>query len=383
MRIKATAAILIFFLVPTIFCAPVKGEKAPKRALFVSVIDDPPVLESRSAIKGLLSFARAYGVGALYVQIYRENKAWFPSDSADGEPYERAVSNVGEDPFALLIREAKAAGIEVHAWMNLMSLGANAEAPLLARFGPSILTTNGKPKASLDDYRIDGQFFVEPGDLRVRAEILSLVEEAVRAYPDMDGLILDYIRYPDWKPWYGRTAENERRFMEATGTPEVRDGDPAWKAWLSAQVTDTVRAVRGRAKALNPRLQVSTTGLVPYSRATLEAFQDWRAWLDEGLADFVTLMVYSKDAAFVERCLADAARRLGGLSRVNVATGAYWPEHPASEFRKQMDLCAASEPRACVIFHYGGLAERPELASVYAKTRGKERSDAQSWKRGS
>ena len=133
----------------------------------------------------------------------------------------------------------------------------------------------------------------------------------------------DYIRYPDWRPFYGHTDTNESRFRDAHGKGPIEESDPAWQDWKRAQVTALLRELGAQARSLRPGLRVSTTGLVPYSRASLEASQDWKAWVGEGLVDFVTLMAYSPEPAQFERYLADARGRLGSLDRVNFAVGAY------------------------------------------------------------
>jgi len=127
-------ALLLSFLSAALFFPALAKcqENAPgRRALFVSVIQDPPVLSSRQDIKKLVDFAKRARVQLLFVQIYRANKSWFASKVADSEPYETCLKSVSEDPLGLLIEEAHASGIQVHAWLNLMSLSANEKAPLL------------------------------------------------------------------------------------------------------------------------------------------------------------------------------------------------------------------------------------------------------------
>src|SRR3989338_5962617 len=185
MKTCLSISILIASLVLPI---PAWSQETIDRGLFVSVIQDPPVLSSREEIKNLIVFAKKTNVKTLYVQIYRANKAWFSSTVADQEPYETCFKNLSEDPFTLLIKEAHASGIEVHAWLNLLSLSANEQAPLLKKYGTEILTRNLKKKRKLKDYKIDDQYFLEPGDLRVREALSALVGEIFTAYPDLDGL---------------------------------------------------------------------------------------------------------------------------------------------------------------------------------------------------
>jgi uncharacterized lipoprotein YddW (UPF0748 family) len=329
----------------------------PEKGLFVTVIQDPPVLSERNAIHTLVGRAKKSGVQVLFVQVYRANKAWFPTQNADVSEYEKAVKRVGEDPLALLIRRAHGAGIEVHAWMNLLSLSANTEAPLLKRYGPSILTQNARSKTSIEEYRIDNQFFLEPGDPRVGGTLTNIVEELVSRYPLLDGVQFDYIRYPDENPAYGYSTVNLERYRAATRRDPAGEQDPLWRHWKREQVTALVRRLKNKARSVSPQIEVSVTGLMPYSRAREEAFQDWKAWVDSGLVDFVTLMAYAKDTPQFERYIKDAQTHLPGLEKVVLAVGAYQLQDEPKEFSDQWSRCEASAGAACAALDYGSLRD--------------------------
>jgi uncharacterized lipoprotein YddW (UPF0748 family) len=336
-------------------------------ALFVSMLQQPPVLASRQRIDEAVAFAARSGARTLFVQVYRENKAWFASSVADEAPYRAALETAGGDPLAYLIERAHAKGIEVHAWMNLLSLGANGEAPLLKRHGTGILTTNRAEKRALADYRVDGQYFLEPGEPRVREALMTLLGELLSAYPALDGVQFDYIRYPDWNPDYGYVPASLEAFARAGGGIAQRD-DPSWQAWKRGRVTALVEALAGQARRLRPGIAVSTTALAPFSRAWHEGFQDWKGWVETGLVDFVTVMAYTPSPEAFDRYAADVRRQLGGLEKANLAVGAYAMLDDPDAFLRQWRSCAAEAPRACVAFHYGSLLEEPALAAAFGKT---------------
>ncbi|MCG3177268.1 MAG: hypothetical protein MOGMAGMI_02236 [Candidatus Omnitrophica bacterium] len=341
--------------------APASAE-GPSRALFVSVLTAPAVFESRQAMDELVRFSSDSGVTILYVQVYRSGRSWVPTSSGDTAPYEQCRAALGEDPLAYLIRAAQSRGIEVHAWINLLSLGANNDAPILKRYGAGVLTRNTSIKWGLESYKVDKQFFLEPGDPRVREWLGQLVEDVARTYPELDGIQYDYIRYPDTEPSYGHTAENLRRFRDQAGRAPKGEQDPEWREWKRQQVTSLVRELTERVHAVRPALKVSTTGLVPYSRALLESYQDWKDWIESGLVDHVTLMCYSSEPGKFEYYLEDAKRRLGSLERVHIAVGAYSAVERPEVFTRQWEQAEASGAAASAVLHYANLVERPELA---------------------
>ena len=343
-----------------VFSAVAQCKEPPPRALFVSVIQDPPVFSSRDAIVTLVDFAKQARIKILFVQIYHSGQAWFPSKVADDSFYEKYRKILSEDPLALLIKEAHAQRIEVHAWLNLMSLGSNANAYFLKKYGTEILTRNLNAKSSLEDYKIDGQYFLEPGDPRVKDDLTKTVKELLRAYPDLDGIQFDYIRYPDPSPHYGYTKINIERFKKASGLKIIDDESPIWKDWKRQQVTETLGALVKTVRSMRPKMQVSTTGCMPYARAYYEAYQDWASWIGQGLIDFVTIMDYSIDLKQFERWIRAVKEKTTDFSKVRISVGAYKVVHTPEIFEAEFQSCEKMGT-ACAIFHYGSLLESVDL----------------------
>ena len=337
------------------------GRALPRRGLFVSLIQDPPVLSSREEILKLVDFSKQARIQVLFVQIYRANRAWFPSKVGDSAPYAAALKTVGEDPFAFLIKEAHRAGIEVHAWLNILSLSANENAPLLKKYGPDILTRNLEEKKTLTDYKIDHQYFLEPGDTRVRKELVDMVGEIVRAYPGLDGVQFDYIRYPDSHPRYGYTPINMDRFKQTTGLAKIKEGSRAWNDWKRAQVTELLKLLIQKARAIRPDIQVSATGCMSYERALYEAFQDWPSWVNSGLVDFVTVMNYSADPGEYKRWNEFVTTKVRDLGRLYIGIGAYKLVRSPGVFDEEFRACEQTGAGLCAVLHYGSLLENSVL----------------------
>ncbi len=124
----------------------------------------------------------------------------------------------------------------------------------------------------------------------------------------MDGIHLDYVRYPEdanygWNP---TAVARFQRLYNRTGPPAA--SDPAWAQFRRDQVTALVRQIYLRAFAIRPTLKVSaaliTWGNGPASDAeyrTRDAysrvFQDWRGWLEEGIVDLGIPMNYFRENA--------------------------------------------------------------------------------------
>lgn len=372
MKSSLIAIIAGMCLLTTAVCA----QAHPRRGMFLTVMQSKPVLSDISQIKDLIAFSKSARIDTLFVQVYRSNQSWFPSTFADDSPYQAATKSTGMDPLEFLIREAHRAGIEVHAWMNLMSLSQNADAPILKKYGPEILTRNLNAKTTLEDYLIDRQYFLEPGDPRVAEELSHIIEELLKNYPGLDGIQFDYIRYPDVEPHYGYTIVNVKRFESETGLRITSDQSPGWQDWKRDQVTQLVKTLTAKSRDIHPGIQVSTTGCASFTRAFAEAFQDWPKWINTGLVDFVTLMSYPDNLETFVKNVDEARSKAHDPRQLNVAVPAYKLEHAPDVFGQQFDYCEDSDVRQCVVFHYGSIQDSAALGQILIDQKRKSPPDA-------
>jgi uncharacterized lipoprotein YddW (UPF0748 family) len=356
----------IFFLlcVTCLSQAPALAKEAQQSGLLVAQLQEPSVLSSRREIFRLVNLAKETGTGIIFIQVFRAHRAWFASKIADSSPYAFCFRSLSEDPLRLLIKQAHTKGIKVCAWMNLLSLSTNKDAFILKKYGSGILTTNRKKKDTIKDYQIDHQYFLEPGDLRVRKELASLVEEVLLDYPDLDGILFDYIRYPDVNPDYGYTEVNIERFKKATGLKRIEKDNLAWQDWKREQVNELLRQLVARARALRPHIQIGATGCAPYVRAYQEAFQNWPEWVNEGMVDFVFLMSYPANEQDFRKDIQEAKKRVGDFKKVYIGVPAYKLMYSPQIFKREFQIVQSSGSGGYGIFHYDSLLESRDLINI-------------------
>jgi len=356
---------VLFFFIFAIQAAACYGETV-KYGLLVTVLQDPLALGSREGIEKLVKFASGNHINTLFVQVYRANKVYFSSSVGDAAPYRNCVGNVGEDPLSLLIEKAHASGIKVYAWLNTLSLSENQKAPFIKKYGPDILTRGPAPKRSLRDYSTDKQYFLEPGDLRIRQELVKMTGELVKEYSSLDGILFDYIRYPDKDPPYGYSDANTARFKKAYGRKNIREEDAAWKEWKRSQVTETLEALAKKARAGRRDIKIYATACAPYVRAYHEAFQEWPVWLEKGLVDGILLMSYSPDLGSLEKYVKEAKGKTPDFKKVDIAIPAYKLVNSQEIFTRQLVFSKNSRPNMCIIYDYESLLKNPPMARALA-----------------
>jgi uncharacterized lipoprotein YddW (UPF0748 family) len=363
----------------------------PHRALWVLAEGARRVLDDPARVPGLVSDASALGATDLFVQVYRGGRAWYDSSIADASPYRKAREASGVDPLALLLERAGAAGIRVHAWVNVLSLSQNRSAPIVAKLGRDAILTDRHGRSLLDypDYEVPQPdrtyyrmgtpgLYLDPGAPGVAEWLVALFTELVARYPTLAGLHLDYIRYPDVLPFtpgsrfgvgldFGYGAPSRARFAKETGLEapfgkSLRNAD-AWDDWRRERVTALVHDIAHAVRARRPGLAMSAAVWSHADRAYLALAQDWRAWLEDGSLDFAVPMAYTRD----DRLLRYQAEHFAGLpigKRIWVGLGTWLFASEPERALAQIALVEQAGVHNLSLFSYDSIATEPALLAA-------------------
>ena len=263
----------------------------------------------------LVTAAEEVDANALVVQVGRRfdcfcNRALYPRTDAaiDPAPY---------DPLAEVIEQAHAAGIEVHAWVNATTLWNSATRPESPRhaFNRHGLDANGRDRWL--NKRADGaeligdNAFMDPANPAAVNYVVRAIGSITRHY-DVDGINLDYIRYPDhsegeFRNDWGYSETSLARFAAETGrTDRPEPTDPEFSQWRRDQVSNLVRKIYLQMYRVDRSDRLSINGITyaygpqtyggwRQTRPYTNVLQDWKGWLDEGIVDTVTAMNYKRE----------------------------------------------------------------------------------------
>lgn len=258
-------------------------------------------------IPRLVERAKAMRVRGLLVQVVGRGDAWYRSDLL---PRPEALRDPGRDPLGELLPLARAAGLEVHAWVNACLVWSAEHAPrdlghVIHRRPEWVARLrDGRPMTRLsrverERLRVEG-VFLAPAHPGVRTWIANIAKEIASRY-DVDGIHLDYIRQPGIAVGYDPTTRAQ--FAKGTGADPLAFGrlpaaerarmDSAWARFQQDQVTAIVREVRDSLAAVRPGLPLSAAVLADTFTAARQNRQAWGAWLREGLLDRAFAMCYA------------------------------------------------------------------------------------------
>ncbi|NNL86634.1 MAG: family 10 glycosylhydrolase [Myxococcales bacterium] len=364
-----------------------RSQGAP-RGLWVLCEGAQRVLEHEERLDWLLDDAEAMGVSDLFVQVYRGGRAWFDSELADPAPYAKTWRSPRGDALTTLIARAHDRGLRVHAWMNALSLSGNSAAPVLTRLGRQavIVDQHGRsvldypgfdvPPGDRDYYRIDTPaVWLDPAAPGVAGYLEDLVAELLNRHPALDGIHLDYIRYPTALPFspgtrfgvglsFGHGESVRARFQEETGLRAPFRGSlingNRFDEWRRDKLSELVARVAGRARVTRPGVLVSAAVWAFADRAYLSTFQDWRGWVADGLIDLAVPMLYTRD----DRLFRYASESFAGLRsapRIWVGVGAWLFAEEPERVGLQLSALARRPPLGQSLFSWDSIRENDAL----------------------
>ncbi|MDP2830701.1 MAG: family 10 glycosylhydrolase [Candidatus Omnitrophota bacterium] len=361
---------------------PISVKPAAARGIWVSVFSAKKMLYSEAGVHNLIAQCNKAKINEIYLQIFQSGNAYYDSRIADKTKYDQMVASAGLDTLDLLLREAGQNNIKVFAWVNILGLGKNEKADILNKYGSSILTRDQYQRPSkiststeLDKYYLrEDMIFLEPGDTRVGAYLLTIINEIINRYPLFSGIHLDYLRYPSPVPFvpgsrfnkfgltYGYGLMNIERFRDKTGinaldTLNNEDEYLAWDNWKRQQVTDLLRKITNLVKVKSPGLAVSCAVIPVTERAYSNAFQDWSGWLEEGIIDYVVLMSYTKDNQFAKEVVKSSLGHRG-KGKIYVGIGVFLMKDNPDLFSNQLRLINDLAPDGVVLYSIDDLTDQ-------------------------
>jgi uncharacterized lipoprotein YddW (UPF0748 family) len=268
------STIVILFL-----CMTFMGMAQPKwevRAVWLTTIggidwpstyahDGMGIAKQQKQLTDMLDQLKAVGINTVLLQTRVRATTIYSSDI---EPWDGCLSgkpgkSPGYDALQFAIDECHRRGMELHAWVVTIPVGkwnTYGCQQLRRRYGALIR-------------KIGDEGYMNPESPTTASYIADICEEITKKY-DVDGIHLDYIRYPE--TWRGAKRE--------------------------AYITNIVRTINRRVKFYKPWVKLSCSPIGKYDdlsryrsngwNARSRVAQDAQGWLRDGLMDQLYPMMY-------------------------------------------------------------------------------------------
>ena len=391
---KIPAIIILLFLLPQLLLAgggvrcdgqgykagnyrrtAVPSPKYEYRAVWLTTIENldwphtqvksPADIEKQKAeLVVILDSLQAMHINTVLLQTRVRGDVIYPSSI---EPFSHVLTGVsgkspGYDPLAFAIEECHKRGIRLHAWLVTLPLGKDEH---VRRLGRNSLPNRQNNLCT----RYKGAWYMEPGNPATADYITALVKEIVQNY-DVDGIHLDYVRYPDSVDGY------------PDGSLFVRHGKRmSLAAWRRSNITRIAAGVYSAVKQLKPWVCVSCAPLGKYDNLTRYSslgwdayntvYQDAQGWLRDGIMDALFPMLYFNGNNFYPFVLDWCENRHGrhvapgvGIYRLLPVYGG-WPQ---LEIERQMHTSRSAAADGIVMFRTAHLVGNAGgVRDVYTK----------------
>ena len=249
----------------------------------------------------ILDQLKAAGINVVLLQTRVRATTIYPSamEPWDGCLTGTAGRNPGYDPLQFAIDECHKRGMQLHAWVVTIPIGkwAAAGCTQLRKRQPNLvkkITVNGAAEGVMD-----------PEKPQTATYIADICEEIVKNY-DIDGIHLDYIRYPE-----------------------------TWKIKVSRQqgrrhITSIAETISQRVKRLKPWVMMSCSPIGKHDDLSRYSSRGWNArtvvcqdaqeWLRTGVMDALFPMMYFRDNHFYPFAIDWQERSYGKIVAPGLAT---------------------------------------------------------------
>ena len=265
------------------------------------------------AVDSVFDFAIKNNINKLFIESISNGEAAYESDLI----YKDEMIDSIFDPLNYFLYKSEFEDIEIHACMNAYLLWSKSTLPsdethFYYNCNDCFESDfNGKSDGEINLYLNQSKnwegVYISPMHPVVNKYLLSVIEELFENY-NIDGLVLDYIRFQD--SFYGYNKFGIDVFSDKynidprdidRGIISTRFGyseefidsiNNSWDNFRTDKVTELVRSIKYR--ILNDTLDIEFSVFVKpnYKMAKERWHQDWMSWINEDIIDFAIIKNY-------------------------------------------------------------------------------------------
>ncbi len=303
--------------------------------------------------RSMFAHLRESGIHAVLPEVFDSETAYYGSEHLP----------VGGEWLERLLPIAKSEGLEVHAWIWCMPCNI----PEIQKTRPEWFSVNGNGESTLvNPAYVNYYNFLCPSREEVK-EFLQLRVKELAAYGELDGIHLDYIRYPDviiadaLKKQYNVVQDREYPqfdycycdvcrgdFNELTGIDPGRLDDPSlnaeWRRFRYDSITSLVNE-----------------HLVPIARRsgkeiTAAVFPNWehvrQQWMVWNLDGYMPMLYHNFYYGNIEWIRAETMKGVSALAgRAPLYSGLFVPRLNPEELSQAVHASLGSGASGYSVFH--------------------------------
>ena len=248
-------------------------------------------------------------INALYLESWYNGRF---TGFSDNELIAHTTANGEYDVLEGFVRIGHENGIEVHAWVENFFIGTveaqeQANQALSRHFeGRWLMDRKGKNTFYYGNSNTNF-IFLNPYDREVRSFLLDFYREIITKY-DVDGIHLDYIRFPELNygeddfGYNGDIVSAWQKQENTTADPATLTGGALYDSWVLFRqeiINSFVAEISGMLREVKPSVSLSAAVYPQVSVVKGQIFQDCKNWVENGYVDELYSMSYGEDNRYV------------------------------------------------------------------------------------
>lgn len=305
---------------------------------------------------------RAAGVHAILPEVFNNHAAWWHSEHLP----------VAEPLLERLIPLAHEAGLEIHAWMHTMACNI----PQIYQNHADWYDVNGKGESAADKPAyVDYYKFLCPSQPQVHEFLQRRVAE-LAAFDELDGIHLDYIRFPDvilaaaLQPAYNIVQDREypeydycycqtcREAFRAESGIAINDlEDPSTSAeWRQFRCDRITSLVNDRLVPVGRKAGKNMTAAVFPNWQNVR--QEWHVWHVDAVLPMLYQSFYNEPVSWIgAQCRAGMERMQQKGASKPLYSGVFVPALDPAQLREAIEGSVDAGASGVALFDLGSMTD--------------------------
>lgn len=335
-----------------------------------------PVEKSESEVERTLDQMQQLGINTIFLETYFHGKTIFPSEIMRDYGFE-AQNPIfrGYDPLSVWVRGAHRRNMTLHVWFESFYIGnklPQEDAYNILAVRPTWGNKNkansevSSPVQHISEHR---GYFIDPANPEVVEFLTKLILEISAKY-NIDGVNLDYVRYPvsakasssnyEASNW-GYTPYAREEFKKIYGIDPVRIsyGTSMWNKWDNYRQDRISKYVANVKNVLKDRGIVLSAVVFPDYKSSLETKQqNWARWSSYSYVDALTPLILTADYNLANDMLIELKKKSSSKTKIYPGLFVGFMEGESEDLLKQIHIIRNQNLKGVVLFDWAHMDKK-------------------------
>ena len=282
-----------------------------------SIFVDYDILSDSSKIDSLFLFSNNNNINKIFLKFIDNGQSIYDSELI---PKIDSLNYISDDLINDFIYRSEILGLDVYAWIDMYKIWSKDYYPNqfnhFYNVCPDCLESdiNGRSDKNIKLDQIQSKewegVFISPLNDNSNSYLLSLIFELMNNF-DLDGIIMDYLRYQDY--YYGYNKEGVNHFTNeyninpldinrefilrkyGFNKSEIDSVKKIWDDYKAQKITDLLINIKNKSIENSLYFDVGVSVKPNPVLAKSRWSQDWEFWINNNLVDYVVVENYTHD----------------------------------------------------------------------------------------